>query len=167
MDSQPDHIILRQCVLDDLPRVMEINEKTLPENYPAFFYESILERFPASFLIGENTVTKQLVGYVMFRVERAMETGLKFVRKGHLVSLAVLKEYQGKGIGETLLVEAMKKTIDYGVDVFVLEVRITNAVAISLYKKLFFRIEKTIPQYYRDGEDAFYMILKRSDFKAT
>ncbi len=167
MDTHTDHkIILRRCTIDDLPRVMEVNEKTLPENYPTFFYESILERFPESFLVGENTITKQIVGYVMFRVERAMETGLKFVRKGHLVSIAVIKEYQGRGIGESMLLEAMKRTLDYGVDVFVLEVRISNSVAIQLYKKLLFKVEKTIPEYYRDGEDAYYMVLKRSEFKS-
>ncbi|NMC05246.1 MAG: GNAT family N-acetyltransferase [Candidatus Lokiarchaeota archaeon] len=158
-------ISIRRCTRDELSTVMSINERTLPENYPQFFYESIIERFPESFLVAQDEYTKQLVGYVMFRVERNLESGLKFVKKGHLVSIAVLKEFQGKKIGERLLIEGMKQAKNYGVDLYVLEVRISNTGAISLYKKLKFIIEKTIPEYYRDGEDAYYMVLKASDFK--
>jgi len=90
---------------------------------------------------------------------------LKFIKKGHLVSIAVLKEYQGNKIGEELLLAAMGAVKNYGIDMYVLEVRLSNSVAIAMYKKIKFNIEKTISEYYRDGEDAFYMVLKASDFK--
>lgn len=144
---------------------MDINEKTLPENYPQFFYDSILERFPDSFLVCEEKKSKKIIGYVMFRVERSMESGLRFIKKAHLVSIAVLGAYQGHKIGETLLLESMRRVLDYGIDQFVLEVRITNDVAIKLYKKLAFEIQKDIPEYYKDGETAHYMVLKSSNFK--
>jgi [ribosomal protein S18]-alanine N-acetyltransferase len=160
-----DGIVIRRCTRDELGIVMSINERTLPENYPQFFYESIIERFPESFLVAEDTSNNQLAGYVMFRVERNLESGLKFVKKAHLVSIAVLKEYQGNKIGEELLLEAMRCVKNYGIDMFVLEVRISNTVATSMYKKLKFIVEKTISEYYRDGEDAYYMVLKASDFK--
>ena len=158
-------IVFRRCTRDELSIVMSINERTLPENYPQFFYESIIERFPESFLIAEDTNSNQLVGYVMFRVERNLESGLKFVKKGHLVSIAVLKEYQGNKIGEELLLEAMRAVKNYGIDMYVLEVRLSNTIAITMYKKIKFIVEKTISEYYRDGEDAYYMVLKASDFK--
>ncbi|MHA1680933.1 MAG: GNAT family N-acetyltransferase [Promethearchaeota archaeon] len=157
-------ITIRRCTRDELRFVMTINERTLPENYPQFFYESILERFPESFLVAEDASTGNLIGYIMFRVERGMDSGIKFIKKGHLVSIAVLKGYQGRKIGETLLIEAMKRVKDYGVDVFVLEVRISNDVAIKLYKKLNFDIQKTIEGYYRDGENAYFMVLKAKNF---
>lgn len=143
---------------------MSINERTLPENYPQFFYESILERYPESFLVAEND-TQGILGYVMFRVERSMEAGLKFVKKGHLVSIAVLQEHQNKKIGKLLLLEGLKRVMSYGVDMFVLEVRISNKIAIKLYQNLDFTIKKTIPQYYKDGEDAYYMVLNVKNFK--
>nr|MDO8088936.1 N-acetyltransferase [Candidatus Sigynarchaeum springense] len=159
-------VSIRRVTRDELAAVMNINERTLPENYPQFFYESIIERFPESFLVAQDDRTNQIVGYVMFRVERNLESGLKFVKKGHLVSIAVLKEYQGKKIGESLLIQGMTQVRNYGIDLYVLEVRISNTPAIAMYKKLKFIIDKTIPEYYRDGEDAYYMILKVSDFKA-
>lgn len=160
-----DGIVIRRCTSDELSIVMSINERTLPENYPQFFYESIIERFPESFLVAEDTNSGQLVGYVMFRIERNLESGLKFIKKAHLVSIAVLKEFQGNKIGEQLLLDAMRQVKNYGIDVYVLEVRISNSVAINMYKKIEFNIEKTISEYYRDGEDAYYMVLKASDFK--
>ncbi|MFX0101751.1 MAG: GNAT family N-acetyltransferase [Candidatus Hodarchaeota archaeon] len=162
----PQNIVIRQCTRDDLESVMAINEKTLPENYPQFFYESILERFPISFLVAEDrNMGNNLVGYVMFRIERMMDWGVKFLKKGHLVSIAVLKEYQKQGIGSTLLREGMRRVLEYNIDKYVLEVRITNTNAIEMYKKFKFYTEKTIPEYYRDGEDAYYMILNKDDFE--
>jgi ribosomal-protein-alanine N-acetyltransferase len=38
-----------------------------------------------------------------------------------------------------------------------LEVRVSNMPAISLYKKLGFKVTRTIHGYYSDGEDAYVM----------
>ncbi|MHA1793572.1 MAG: GNAT family N-acetyltransferase [Promethearchaeota archaeon] len=159
-----DNIIIRRCTRDEIPEVMRINERTLPENYPRFFYESILERFPESFLVAEYLPGRVLIGYVMFRVERGLEPGIHYIKKGHLVSIAVLKEFQGKRVGSSLLVEGLKQVSKYGVDLFVLEVRKSNQVAINLYNKLLFKVKKELPRYYRDGEDAYYMVLPAKDF---
>ncbi|MBD3188594.1 GNAT family N-acetyltransferase [Candidatus Bathyarchaeota archaeon] len=160
-----DGIAIRRCTRDELKAVMHVNELTLPENYPQFFYESILERFPESFLIAEDLAKQKIIGYIMFRVERGMEPGIKFVKKGHLVSIAVLKGYQGKKIGKQLLIEGLKRVRTYSVDIFVLEVRISNEKAITMYKRLNFKIKKTLESYYRDGENAYYMVLHAKHFK--
>jgi ribosomal-protein-alanine N-acetyltransferase len=41
-----------------------------------------------------------------------------------------------------------------------LEVRVTNAGGIALYKKLGFDVSRTIHGYYSDGEDAYVMSKK-------
>ncbi|MHA1369756.1 MAG: ribosomal protein S18-alanine N-acetyltransferase [Promethearchaeota archaeon] len=156
------NIIIRKCTRDEIPIVMSINERILPENYPRFFYENVLEKYPECFLVAENRETRELVGYIMFRIERGLDSGLKFLKKGHLVSFAVLKNYQGLGIGLNLLKEGIKRVSRFNVDVYVLEVRVTNYKAINLYKKMGFKILKVIDNYYRDGENAFYMVLKNS-----
>jgi ribosomal-protein-alanine N-acetyltransferase len=38
-----------------------------------------------------------------------------------------------------------------------LEVRVTNAAGILLYKKLCFEVTRTLNGYYSDGEDAYVM----------
>lgn len=95
----------------------------------------------------------------MNRVERGIGYLKKFIiKKGHVVSIAVLEEFRGQGIGRTLMLlgmEAMRK--HYGAKEVYLEVRVTNTPAIRLYEKLGFVKVKRITGYYSDGEDAFVM----------
>jgi ribosomal-protein-alanine N-acetyltransferase len=154
---------LRQCKYDDIPAVMEVNETTLPENYPQFFYEQILEKyadaFTVAYLVDEP---EKIVGYIMWRVERGPSSfGLDYVKKGHLVSLAVLENYRRQGVANGLLSRSMEIVKNYGISEYVLEVRVSNSGAIRLYDKVYgYEKIKILPQYYRDGEDAFYMALK-------
>jgi len=151
---------IRQCTTSDIERVMEINEVTLPENYPQFFYEQILEKYPECYLLAHEKGNPSLViGYIMWRIERGPSSfGLEYVKKGHLVSLAVLQEYRRLGVASALLTQSMKRVMDYKVAEYVLEVRVSNNGAIKLYEQLFgYEKIKIIGHYYRDGEDAFYM----------
>ena len=61
-------INIRKCTSEDLDSVIEINEKELPEDYPYYFYKSILDDFPESFLVAQNS-NSELIGYIMWRVE--------------------------------------------------------------------------------------------------
>lgn len=155
---------IRTTTREDLATVMSINETTLPENYPLFFYENIMQKYPNSFLVSgiqdSSMVTgERLLGYIMWRIERGIsEFGIKIVKKGHLVSLAVLKDYRRRGVASALLEKGMRQIAGYGAQEFVLEVRISNFAAIKLYQEHFqFEKKKIIPEYYRDGENAYYM----------
>lgn len=78
---------------------------------------------------------------------------------GKIVSIAVRKEFRRRGIGETLLRRAIERLKAKGKNKIALEVRTSNKPAQELYKKLGFKIVETIPSYYSDGEDAYYMVL--------
>lgn len=154
---------LRTCKSEDIPKVMEINETTLPENYPSFFYEQILEKYPEAFTVAYLVdQPHKLIGYIMWRVERGPSSfGLEYIKKGHLVSLAVLDGYRRQGIALGLLTRSMDVVKDLGISEYVLEVRVSNSGAIRLYEDVL-KYEKIriLNQYYRDGEDAFYMGLR-------
>ena len=157
-DKKP--IVVRRCFLEDLEGVIEVNEKELPEDYPYFFYKNILTNYPESFQVACNN-NGRIIGYIMWRVERAPAiNSLKLMNKGHLVSIAVLKSYRRTGIAAILLTKSMKKLHVYKIDKFVLEVRVSNYVAINLYKKFNFTAQNIKEKYYRDGENAYYMTLK-------
>jgi ribosomal-protein-alanine N-acetyltransferase len=79
------------------------------------------------------------------------------IKKGHVVSVAVLPQYRRKGIGEALITEALKGMRLYNAKQCFLEVRVTNAPAVDLYKKLGFQVTRTVHGYYADGEDAYVM----------
>jgi ribosomal-protein-alanine N-acetyltransferase len=152
--------IIRRCDPSDLIPVMEINMKTLPEHYSDYFYESLLAELPESFLVAE--VNGKLVGYIMCKTEYGFSNFKKlgFVKKGHVVSVAVLESQRKKGIGRALVEEAIAGTKIKKADELYLEVRCSNNEAVRLYEKIGFIIKQRIKSYYRDGEDAYLMAIE-------
>ena len=84
---------------------------------------------------------------------------LGFVKKGHVVSIAVIDEHRGKGFGSVLVNEAIKGVKIRQCSELYLEVRCSNTEAVKLYEKLNFSIIQRLKAYYRDGEDAFVMAI--------
>jgi ribosomal-protein-alanine N-acetyltransferase len=151
---------LRKFTVNDLASVTQINQTCLPENYTDIFFVDLFRRHPETFVVAEED--GKIAGYIMCRVEVGLSSiGLSgLVKKGHVVSVAVLPEHRRKGIGEALVTQAMEGMRKYNAKQCFLEVRVTNQEAISLYKKLGFEVTRTIHGYYADGEDAFVMTIK-------
>tara|TARA_B100000378_G_C17793064_1_gene324534 strand:- start:279 stop:572 length:294 start_codon:yes stop_codon:yes gene_type:complete len=84
---------------------------------------------------------------------------LGFVKKGHVVSIAVADTYRGKGFGKILANEAIKGVEQRQCVEMYLEVRCSNNEAVRLYEKLGFTIRQNLKTYYRDGEDAYLMAI--------
>lgn len=152
--------VVRRCEQEDLPSVIEINMSTLPEHYSDYFFESILKELPESFLIAE--LDGKVVGYTMCKLEFGFSNFRKlgFVKKGHVVSVAVLDEHRGKGLGKALMQEATSGLIAKKADEIYLEVRVSNESATKMYERLGFVIKTKIRAYYRDGEEAYLMALE-------
>jgi ribosomal-protein-alanine N-acetyltransferase len=142
---------------------MEVNLKTLPEHYSDYFYESLLDELPEAFLIAE--ISGKLIGYIMCKTEYGFSNFKKlgFVKKGHVVSVAVIDEHRGKGIGSELVNESLKGVKMRQCGEMYLEVRCSNTDAVKLYEKLGFSINQRLKTYYRDGEDAYLMAINFSD----
>lgn len=151
---------IRRAGPSDLISVMEINLKTLPEHYSDYFYESLLSELPEAFLVAE--INGKHVGYIMCKTEFGFSNFKKlgFVKKGHVVSIAVLDEYRRKGIGNALVEESINGVKVRNCDEFYLEVRCSNIAAVRLYEKLGFAIRQQLNAYYRDGEDAYLMAIE-------
>ena len=153
---------IRRCSNEDLNPVISINLKTLPEHYTEYFFESLLREIPEAFIIAE--IDNVVVGYIMCKLEFGFSNFRKlgFVKKGHVVSIALLQEHRGKNIGEALMIEGINGISTRKGDEIYLEVRTSNGPAISLYHKLGFQIKSVLKSYYRDGEDANLMALEIS-----
>jgi len=154
--------LIRRCTVKDLENVKEINEKELPEDYPFFFYKSILDNFPESFLVAcKKQDPNSLLGYIMWRIEKIpSKDSLRLINKGHLVSIAVVESYRRMGIASALLSKSMPEILKQNISEYVLEVRISNHQAVSLYQNFNFKTEGVKKKYYKDGENAFYMVNK-------
>lgn len=142
---------------EELKKVIAINEVTLPEHYPYFFWYEHYELWRDIFLVA--VVEGRIVGYNMCRIEVGIghiKRGI--VKQGHIVSIAVLPEYRRRGIATALMVSAMDSMKNrYGAAEAYLEVRVSNEPAIRLYEKLGFKKVRILKRYYLDGEDAYLM----------
>jgi ribosomal-protein-alanine N-acetyltransferase len=152
--------VIRHCEEKDLASVIDINMITLPEHYSDYFFESILRELPEAFIIAE--IKDKIIGYIMCKIEFGFSNFRKlgFVKKGHVVSVAVLPEHRGKGLGKALMLEGINGVMHRKSDEIYLEVRKSNESAIKMYQKIGFQIKSKLRAYYRDGEDAYLMALE-------
>jgi len=151
---------LRKFNTNDLERITYINRTCLPENYSDYFFVDLHRRFPETFIVAEEN--GEVVGYIMCRIETGLSSSIfrGLIKKGHIVSVAVMQEYRRKGIGEALVAKAMENMRLYKAKHCFLEVRVANTAAVDLYKKLGFEVSRTVRGYYADGEGAYVMETK-------
>ena len=154
----PEQYEVRPFRTEDLNAVVQINLTCLPENYNRSFYLTLYYRFPKTFVVA--VTDQKVVGYIMCRMELGFSEIHRFnlVKKGHIVSVAILPKYRRKGLGNAILTQALEGMRGYNVKEGYLEVRVSNQPAIDLYSKLGFSISKTSRHYYKDGEDAYIMV---------
>lgn len=150
---------MREFSTKDLESVIEINRTCLPENYASFFFIDTYQNCPSAFRIAE--VETRVAGYIMCRVEHGFSDvkRLKFVRKGHIISVAVLPEFRRAGVASELVKQALNALREMKADECYLEVRATNETAITLYEKLGFSLGRKVPHYYADGAEALVMVI--------
>ena len=78
--------------------------------------------------------------------------------EAHITEIAVREPLRGNGIGELLLIGALRAAMEYGSKVMTLEVRVSNFIAQRLYEKYEFATVGTRKAYYSDNrEDAAIM----------
>lgn len=153
---------LRLFKPDDIKEVVSINQRSLPENYPDQFFLGLHHHAPNAFLVAEYE--NEIVGYIMCRIERGISGFGKLpVKKGHIVSVAVLGTLREKGFGTALIRAAMEGMSGYGASEFFLEVRKSNEAAVIVYERLGYSVRRVLRGYYRDGEDAYLMVKKEEE----
>lgn len=141
-------INFRPMTLDDLDGVLVIEKAsfTLPWSREAFYNELVHNRY-AKYVVMEHD--GRLVGYCGMWV---------VVDEAHITNVAVLPEYRGKKLGEALMRKMMDMAKQLGAVTMTLEVRVSNEVAQSLYRKLGFLNGGVRKRYYPDNqEDALVM----------
>jgi ribosomal-protein-alanine N-acetyltransferase len=155
--SLQDTIKLRKFAISDLEAVKHINQVCLPEHYTDLFFLDLSRRFPETFIVAEEN--GKIVGYIMCRIEVGLSNfgSGGVVKKGHVVSVAIMPEHRHRGIGTALVNKAIEGMRMYRAKQCYLEVRVTNEGAVGLYKKLGMQVTRTNHGYYADGEDAYVM----------
>lgn len=84
------------------------------------------------------------------------------IPESHLLNIAIDPTYHRKGLGDKLLKHVILQNKAVGVKVIILEVRVSNLIAINLYEKNGFYKDAIRQNYYSgpEKEDALLMSLK-------
>jgi ribosomal-protein-alanine N-acetyltransferase len=87
----------------------------------------------------------------------------KLSDEAHISTLGVHPDWQGKGLGELLLLDIMWVSFNIGAVLTTLEVRKGNKVAQALYDKYDFEVVGERRRYYQGTEDALIMTVEPLD----
>jgi [ribosomal protein S18]-alanine N-acetyltransferase len=78
---------------------------------------------------------------------------------GHIITIDVMPNVRGAGIGSRLLRVAEDRLRADGCQSVILETAVDNTAALSFYKRHHYTVVKTLPRYYSNGVDA--LVLKK------
>lgn len=141
-------VIIRYMTEQDIDEVLDIEKKSFktPWSRDAFIKE-----------IKQNKLAKYIVAFIDDKI--VGYGGIWFiVDEGHITNIAVHPSFRGLGIGNLLVEGLIEICRERGMNRMTLEVRKSNKVAQSLYKKYGFKECGIRPGYYSDTkEDAVIM----------
>ncbi len=146
MTTAPEtEITIRALGYSDLPQVISIERRAFPTPWSLAMF--VLELSKPSGVCLAAVIDKRLAGYLICA---------RYADVMHLMNVAVDPSARRRGVATALLEQMIERA---GHDQsYTLEVRPSNAGAISLYEKFGFRTAGTRRRYYRDtGEDAVIM----------
>ena len=147
---------LRPMQHSDLPAVLAIEETVFGDDaWPRSFFERDLANEHSTYVVLELMGDDQGAQ----RAELAGYAGYWLLEdEANLMNIAIAPAWQGRGLGEHLLLATLAEMHARGAAFCTLEVRVSNARAQGLYHKVGFTVTGRRKRYYQDnGEDALLM----------
>lgn len=142
---------IRAMNFDDLEEIAELEKKCFSEPWSleTFCYEITKNHLASYVVVVDTEKNDKIAGYAGMWI---------IADEAHITNVAVLEEYRGKQLGEALMIRQFKDSLVVGANKMTLEARVSNDVAIGLYKKLGFKEVGIRKKYYEDNnEDAVIM----------
>ncbi len=152
-DGEAGPLSVRTLTAEYIDEILAIERRSFPAPWSRALMLRTLEQkvaFNLGLFEGQET-DERLVGY---------SYNFIVVDELHVLNIAILPDKRGLGFGRLLLTEVLTQAAERGVVYAMLEVRVTNLVAQTLYSSMGFRVGGLRRRYYRDnGEDA--LVLER------
>ncbi|WP_296862575.1 ribosomal protein S18-alanine N-acetyltransferase [uncultured Methanobrevibacter sp.] len=139
---------IRKFTPKDLKRVFEIENMSFQQSYGINMFQQLYE-LGVGFLVIE--LDEYVIGYVIFWT--------KYENQGHIISIAVDKNYRRLGAGSKLLLRAISILSLLDISAIYLEVNENNDGAVEFYKRFDFKIDRVVPNYYDNKDGAIVMYL--------
>lgn len=138
---------IRPMKFHDITQSQQLNQKSLAENYDRNFWD-------AKFYAGKT--------HSFVAIWAGLVVGYIFCDQQTIISFATDEKFRNKGIGKQLLYHCLST---YTTPIH-LHVRVTNEVALNLYKSVGFIKQEKLIEYYNDPvEDGYLLIWGPTDRK--
>ncbi|AXI08052.1 ribosomal-protein-alanine N-acetyltransferase [Oceanobacillus zhaokaii] len=143
-----DKVLIRKMEIKDVEHVVEVEKAsfTAPWTTDIFYQEIVDNKFAHYFVIEANG---QIVGYAGAWI---------VIDEAQITNIAIMPEFRGYKLGEMLFQYVIQAAMQIGVRHLSLEVRVSNIVAQSMYRKFGLVPGGIRKNYYTDNqEDAIVM----------
>lgn len=142
-DRLDDDLVIEPMTDGDIKDVLRIEQQSFTTTWPSnAFFQELHDNKLAHYFIGR--VGKQLVAYGGIWV---------ILEDSHVTTIAVSPAFRGRKFGEVMLLHLLDEAITRGASWMTLEVRESNAIAQSLYRKYGFTTVSTRKGYYSDNNE--------------
>ncbi len=137
--------LLRTARLDDLERIVRLEQLGFPDPWPRELLAYEISHPMSLVLVAVWAEGLPPAGYASFR---------KGGGEAELLRLAVAPGERRRGVARALVTGGIERLRPAGIETCFLEVRTSNDGAIAFYQELGFERVGRRPGYYRDGSDA-------------
>lgn len=152
-------MLIRKMTLEDVREVVSIEKQCFSLPWSEKSFEDSISREDTIFLVCvdsqkdeasvEESVASVITGYIGMYLS---------FDEASITNVAVAPEFRKKGCGEQLVIAAKKTAKEANAERIILEVRVSNVPAISLYKRNGFEELGIRKQFYEHPvEDAYIM----------
>ncbi len=150
MSADRDRFFIRRMKAGDLVEVRSIETLSFSIPWSETTFRGEIQNTSISFpLVVVHRPGDEVVGYIIYwHIGEDVQVN----------NIAVHPGFRGQGVGEALMRHVIEGVKARGATFMTLEVRPSNAAAVTLYKKLGFEILGTRKNYYtHPDEDAYLM----------
>ncbi len=138
--ERTEKVVMDNMTAEDIEEILKIEKSLFSSPWNQWIFKAEMKKKRSSCLVAR--IEGVMVGYAI----------LNYLEKeGHLMNLAVVPEYQKRGIGSVLLTRLMKVAKQNGVRRIILEVRPSNLSARRFYRKFGFQEIGVRKEYYAEG----------------
>ena len=142
---------IRPLTDKNLSEVLRLNVRCFRngENYTKHTFNYLLSE-PRTLSYRAITPSGEMVGFVFVLVN---EDG-----SAHLTTIGVAPEHRRRKLAKALLVHVERSLRERRVFTIVLEVRVSNTAAQSVYRDVGYTVVQRLAKYYSNGEDCYLMV---------
>lgn len=149
--APPCEYAVRPLTLDHLQEALRLNIRCFSngDNYTKHTFEYLLNE-PRTLSYRMVTPTEEMVGFAFVMVNEN--------NAAHLTTIGVAPEHRRRNIAVTLLKHIEESLLKREIGTMMLEVRVSNTTAQTLYRRLGYIVVQRVGKYYNNGEDCFLMM---------